>query len=42
MIELRSSEYRMLYTMNKRNVYDKLNSLRDYLLNGWKPEDDEE
>ena len=41
LIELRSSDYRMLYTMNKRNVYDKLNALRDYLLNGWKPEDDE-
>ncbi len=36
--ELQMSDYRMLYTMNKQNVYDKLNAMRDYLLNGWKPE----
>lgn len=41
LIDLKSSEYRMLYTMNKRNVYSKLNALRDYLTNGWKPEDEE-
>ena len=41
LIQLRSSDYRMLYTMNKRNVYNKLNALRDYLTNGWKPEDEE-
>lgn len=42
LIDLKSTEYRMLYTMNKRNVYDKLNALRDYLLNGWKPEEETE
>ena len=40
LIDLKSTEYRMLYTMNKRNMYDKLNAMRDYLLNGWRPEDD--
>ncbi len=34
--------YRMLYTLNKRTVYDKFNAMRDYILNGWKPEDDEQ
>ncbi|MBR0135095.1 MAG: winged helix-turn-helix transcriptional regulator [Clostridia bacterium] len=33
--------YRMLYTLDKRSVYDKFNAMRDYILNGWKPEDDE-
>lgn len=33
--------YRMLYSLNKRNVYDKFNAMRDYILNGWKPEDEE-
>ena len=33
--------YRMLYSLNKRNVYNKFNAMRDYILKGWKPEDDE-
>ncbi len=33
------TEYRMLYTMNKKTVYEKLTSLRDYLTDGWKPGD---
>ena len=41
LIDLNSGEYRMLFTMNKQNVYDKLNAIRDYLLNGWKPDDAE-
>lgn len=41
LITLKSTDYRMLYTINKRNVYDKLNAMRDYILKGWKPEDDE-
>ncbi|MBR6110156.1 MAG: winged helix-turn-helix transcriptional regulator [Clostridia bacterium] len=32
---------RMLHTMDKRTVYEKLTELRDYLVNGWKPEDEE-
>ena len=32
---------RMLHTMDKRTVYKKLTALRDYLLNGWRPEDGE-
>lgn len=39
LVDLDSGEYRMLFTMNKQNVYDKLNAIRDYLLNGWKPEE---
>ncbi|MBR4636346.1 MAG: helix-turn-helix transcriptional regulator [Clostridia bacterium] len=38
LIDLKMTEYRNLYTMNKQNVYDKMNAIRDYLLNGWKPE----
>ena len=37
LIDLKSTDYRMLYTMNKQNVYDKMTAMRDYLLNGWKP-----
>lgn len=40
LVDLEMTEYRMLYTMNKQNVYDKMNAIRDYLLNGWKPEDE--
>ena len=40
LIDLKMTEYRNLYTMNKQNVYDKMNAIRDYLLNGWKPEDE--
>ena len=39
LIDLEMTEYRMLYTMNKQNVYDKMNAIRDYLLDGWKPGD---
>ena len=38
LIDLEMTEYRNLYTMNKQNVYDKMNEIRDYLLDGWKPE----
>jgi len=37
LIELKMTDYRMLYTMNKQQVYDKLTAMRDYLLDGWKP-----
>ncbi|MBR0156550.1 MAG: helix-turn-helix transcriptional regulator [Clostridia bacterium] len=39
LIDLEMTEYRMLYTMNKQAVYDKMNAIRDYLLDGWKPGD---
>ena len=42
LVDLQMTEYRMLYTMNKQNVYDKMNAIRDYLLNGWKPEPKQE
>ena len=38
LVEVRETEYRTLYTMNKYAVYDNLTNLRDYLLNGWLPE----
>ncbi len=38
LIDCKVTDYRMLYTMNKRSVYDKLTALRDYLLNGWTPD----
>ncbi|MBR0156678.1 MAG: winged helix-turn-helix transcriptional regulator [Clostridia bacterium] len=41
LIDCKVTEYRMLYTMNKRNVYDKLTALRDFLVGGWTPGDDE-
>ena len=41
LIDCKVTEYRMLYTMNKRNVYDKLTALRDFLVDGWKPEDED-
>ena len=42
LIDCKVTEYRMLYTMNKQNVYDKLTALRDFLVDGWKPEDEGE
>ena len=41
LIDQEITGYRMLYTLNKQNVYDKFNAMRDYILKGWKPEDDE-
>ena len=41
LLDLKMTEYRMLYTMNKAAVYDKLTAMRDYLVNGWKPEERE-
>lgn len=41
LIDLKVTDYRMLYTMNKKQVYDQLTALRDFLVNGWKPEDDQ-
>ena len=41
LIDQEITGYRMLYTLNKRNVYDRFNAMRDYILNGWKPEDEE-
>ena len=38
LLDLEMTEYRMLYTMNKEAVFEKLTALRDYLVNGWKPE----
>lgn len=40
LVEIKETEYRTLYTMNKRAVYKNLTDLRDYLVNGWKPEDE--
>ena len=42
LIDLEMTEYRNLYTMNKQNVYDRMNAVRDYLLDGWKPEPKQE
>ena len=42
LLDCQATDYRMLYTMNKKNVYNRLTALRDYLLNGWKPEDEAE
>ena len=40
-VESKSTEYRMLYKMNKKEVYEQLTALRDYLTDGWQPGDDE-
>lgn len=37
LIVLKVTDYRMLYTMNKQYVYEKLTALRDFLVNGWSP-----
>lgn len=42
LLDLEMTEYRMLYTMNKEAVFDKLTALRDFLVNGWKPETTDE
>lgn len=42
LIKLKVTDYRMLYTMNKKAVYEKLTALRDFLVGGWTPEDGEE
>ncbi|MBR0134836.1 MAG: helix-turn-helix transcriptional regulator [Clostridia bacterium] len=42
LVTRRETEYRTLYTMNKNVVYDKLTALRDFLVGGWKPEDEEQ
>lgn len=39
LVNRKETEYRTLYTMNKKNVYEKLTSLRDFLVDGWKPEE---
>ena len=39
--DVRMTEYRTLYKMNRQNVYDNLTALRDYLVDGWKPENAE-
>lgn len=39
LVNRKETEYRTLYTMNKKNVYDKLTALRDFLVDGWKPSD---
>ncbi len=39
LVTRKETEYRTLYTMNKKNVYDRLTALRDFLVDGWKPED---
>lgn len=41
LIDVRMTEYRTLYKMNRQNVYDNLTALRDYLVDGWKPENAE-
>lgn len=41
LIDCKVTDYRMLYTMNKRAVYEKLTALRDFLVGGWTPGDDE-
>lgn len=41
LIDCKVTEYRMLYTMNKPAVYEKLTALRDFLVDNWKPEDDD-
>ena len=41
LVEVSFEERRMLHTMDKRAVYEKLTALRDYLVDGWKPEDEE-
>ncbi|MBQ7061045.1 MAG: winged helix-turn-helix transcriptional regulator, partial [Clostridia bacterium] len=40
LITLKTTDYRMLYTLNKRYVYDSFNAVRDYLLRDWKPLED--
>gem|GEM_PF-660187 len=40
LVNRKETEYRTLYTMNKKNVYDRLTALRDFLVDGWKPEDE--
>lgn len=42
LIDCKLTDYRTLYTMNKRNVYEKLTALRDFLVGGWTPKDGEE
>lgn len=39
LVETAFNDRRMLHTMDKRAVFEKLTALRDYLVNGWKPED---
>lgn len=41
LIDCKVTEYRMLYTMNKQAVYEKLTALRDFLVDNWKPEDED-
>ncbi|MBR4636860.1 MAG: winged helix-turn-helix transcriptional regulator [Clostridia bacterium] len=40
LINCKSTDYRMLYTMNKKVVYERLTALRDFLVDGWTPDDD--
>lgn len=39
LLSVELDERRTMYTMNKKAVFDKLTALRDYLVNGWKPDD---
>ena len=41
LIDIKVTDYRAFYRMNKKNVYEKLTALRDYLTDGWQPGDDE-
>ena len=41
LVDCKVTEYKMLYTMNKLNVYNQLTAFRDALLQGWKPDDEE-
>ncbi len=35
------TEYRTLFIMNKKNVYNRVTALRDFLVDGWKPENEQ-
>ena len=41
LVDCKVTEYKMLYTMNKLNVYNQLTAFRVALLQGWKPDDEE-
>lgn len=41
LVTRKETEYRTLYTMNKRAVYERLTALRDFLVDGWQPGDDD-
>ena len=41
LIDIKVTDYRAFYRMNKKTVYEKLTALRDYLTDGWQPGDEE-